>query len=169
MQLFKGAAMRSLQLRRIAAVAAAVLALGCGGSTSPEAPACDQVCAITNGASASVATTYWRIDGLSCGQGTCFTKIAFFADGTGELTSGTSNCVLGSTPSVVTFTWTQTGPSTMLLSGSAFSCSPNPATSSGVIIGSFTSITGGVSSGVFNAGFNGTSFVVQAGLLAGTF
>jgi hypothetical protein len=151
-------------LSRIAAVASVVLVFGCGGSAPP---GCDQICAISNGATASGATTYWRISGLSCGQITCFTKIAFFADGTGKLTSGTNNCVMGSTPSVVTFTWTKTGSSAMLLSGADFSCSPDPRTLSGVTIGSFTSITGGVSSGVFKANLNGAS-AIQASLLAGT-
>lgn len=140
MQFFKRACMRSLQLRRIAAVATAVLVLSCGAATSPEAPVCDQVCAISNGASASGATTYWRIDGVSCGQLGCFTKIAFFADGTGELTSGTNNCTMDfggapNFPDVVTFAWTKTGSSTMLLSGSAFSCSPAGNTTGGTIIG----------------------------------
>jgi hypothetical protein len=166
---FKGDATQSLQfsLSRFAGVASVILVFGCGGS-APNTPSCDQICAIGNGTTAAGATTYWRIPGLSCGQGTCFTKIAFFADGTGKLTSGTSNCAVGSTPSVVAFTWTKTGSSTMLLSGSAFSCSPNPQTTSGTTIGSFTSITGGVSSGVFTSNLNGGS-AVQASLLSGTF
>ena len=87
---------------------------------------------------------------------------------TGKVTSGTSNCQLNSTPAVVTFSWTKTGPNTMLLSGSAFACTPVATTSSGTVIGSFTSITGGVAAGVFTANLNGGARI-SASLLAGTF
>ncbi len=152
---------------RLAAMAVTVvLVAGCADSSS--GPSCDQVCQISNGATAAAATTYWRIPLLACGQLTCFTKIAFFADGTGEVTSGTSNCQLNSAPAVVTFSWTKTGPNTMLLSGSAFACTPVATTSSGTVIGSFTSISGGVTSGVFTANLNGGASI-SASLLAGTF
>lgn len=150
---------------RIALVAAVVLVAGCSSSSS--GPECDQVCLISNGATAASATTYWRIQGLACGQGTCFTKIAFFADGTGEITSGTSNCQLNSAPAVVTFSWVKTGASTVLLSGSAFACTPVATTISGTVVGSFTSINGGISSGVFTANLNGGA-AISASLLAGT-
>ena len=152
---------------RLATTAAAVV-LVAGCASSPSGTDCDQVCQISNGASAASATTYWRIPLLACGQLTCFTKIAFFADGTGEVTSGTSNCQLNSAPAVVTFSWTKTGPSTMLLSGSAFACTPVANTSSGTVIGSFTSISGGVAAGVFTANLNGGAGI-SASLLAGTF
>ena len=158
---------------RLATTAAAVV-LVAGCASSPSGTDCDQVCQISNGASAASATTYWRIPLLACGQLTCFTKIAFFADGTGEVTSGTNNClrdfasVSTPTPAVVTFSWTKTGPSTMLLSGSAFACTPVANTSSGTVIGSFTSISGGVAAGVFTANLNGGAGI-SASLLAGTF
>ena len=150
------------------AVTAAAVVLVAGCASSPSGPDCDQVCQISNGTTAAAATTYWRIPSLACGQLTCFTKIAFFANGTGEVTSGTNNCQLNSTPAVVTFAWTKTGPSTMLLSGSAFACTPVATTSSGTVIGSFTSISGGIASGVFTANLNGGARV-SASLLAGTF
>ena len=152
--------------RLVVGVATVASVAGC--SSSPSGPDCDQVCQIGNGATAAAATTYWRIPLLACGQLTCFTKIAFFADGTGEVTSGTSNCQLNSAPAVVTFSWTRTGPSTMLLSGSAFACTPVATTISGTVIGSFTSISGGISTGVFTANLNGGASV-SASLLAGTF
>lgn len=152
---------------RLAAKAVTVL-LVAGCASDPSGPGCDQVCQISNGTTAAAATTYWRIPLLACGQGTCFTKIAFFADGTGKVTSGTSNCQINSTPAVVTFSWTKTGPSTVLLSGSAFACTPVATTTSGTVIGSFTSISGGIASGVFTANLNGGASV-NASLLAGTF
>ena len=152
---------------RLAAGAATVALVG-GCASSPSGPDCDQVCLVSNGATAAAAATYWRIPLLACGQLTCFTKIAFFADGTGKVTSGTSNCQLNSTPAVVTFSWTKTGPNTMLLSGSAFACTPVATTSSGTVIGSFTSISGSVAAGVFTANLNGGASI-SASLLAGTF
>ena len=127
---------------------------------------CDNICKISNGAASASATTYWQVQELNCG-GFCYAKIAFFADGTGKLLSETTNCVVGSTPAVVTFTWTQTGPDTMLMTGATYACSPN-SLSTGGTLGSFTTITGSISAGVFQAKLNGTG-PVQGALLSGTF
>ncbi len=94
----------------------------------------DQVCKISNGASESVGATYWKIPSLSCGQGTCFTKIAFFDDGKGKLISGTNNCVQNSTPITVAFTRITTGSSTVALSEAPFACAPENNTPSGTVI-----------------------------------
>jgi hypothetical protein len=148
-----------------ALVVSVVLALGCAKS-EPSAPACDAICLVSNGATAAASTTYWRVPGLSCGQNTCYTKIAFYADHTGHLTTGTNNCALGSTADIVTFTWSTTGPGVMLVTNGKFSCSPNPATTSGTTITSFTGIAGGISTGAFTANLNGQAGL-QGTLIAG--
>jgi hypothetical protein len=158
-------------LSRIAVVVSVVLVLGCGGSGS-DGPTCDQVCAISNGATAATATTYWKVPGTgNCITSPCAKLIAFFGDGTGRLKSGGNNCpngaVSGSTPIASSFTWIKTGPSTVLLSGAAFACSLDPQPTGGDPFGSFVAITGGVASGVFSASIGGTS-TVQLSLVAGT-
>src|SRR5712691_11247272 len=141
--------MRSVS-RVVVTVAASVALLGCAKS-APTAATCDAICLVYNGATAASSTTYWRVPGLSCGQNTCYTKIAFYADHTGHLTTGTNNCSLGSTADIVTFTWSTTGPGVMLVTNGKFSCSPNSATTSGTTITSFTGFAGGISSGAFTA------------------
>lgn len=143
------------------------------GGAHPTSGTCDTVCGLMNGTSAAMATTYWRIPGLSCSQSSCFTKIAFFADGTGKLTSGTNNCLRSNvtvqpTPNVVTFNWTKAGPRALLLSNSAFTCSDSGSSMTGTVIGSFTSISDGFTSGYFDGYLNGT-FGLHVTLMAGTF
>ena len=164
--------MNRLMLSRILLIGLLCLLLhACAKSDKDDKSAnttCDQVCSISNGATAAVGGTYWKISGLACGQGVCFTKIAFFDDGTGKLISGTNNCILNSAPVAVAFSWTKTGANTLLLSEAPFACAPEQKTTSGTIIGSFTASTGGVSTGVFKSNVNGTGSI-QASLLSGTF
>ena len=138
---------------------------------NPPTPTCDQVCNITNGATASSATTYWQIFELRCGQSACYTKMAFFADGTGKMIATRNNClsyqVLNS-PTVVNFTWTRLSSNAMLLNGATFACAPNNL-AVGSTISSFTSITGGISSGTFSGLLDGVHGMNPASLFVGTF
>ena len=158
-----------------------VLVIGVAGcpATSPtdatkrsdNIPTCDQVCSITNGATESTATTYWQIFELRCGVSACYSKMAFFADGTGKMIATRNNCLsfqITNFPTVVNFTWTRLSSSAMLLSGATFKCAPNNL-AVGSTISSFTSITGGISSGTFSGLLEGVHGMNPASLFVGTF